>query len=55
MRGIVGRDGPGKWKEKSEKLNETMKSRYKAMAAAAVVKGETPVEYGRVASQCLHR
>ena len=49
------RDGDGKWKEKSEKLNEAMASRYKDMAAAAVAKGEAPVEYGRVAAQCLHR
>lgn len=55
MRGIVRHDGEGGWKEKSEKLNEALASRYKAMIAAAVAKGETPVEYGRVAAQCLHR
>lgn len=55
LRGIVRRDGVGKWKEKSEKLNEAMERRYKAMTTATIAKGETPVEYGRVAAQCLHR
>lgn len=49
------RNGEGKWKEKSEKLNEVMASCYKAMTTAAIAKGEAPVEYGRVAAQCLHR
>eukprot|EP00903_Cladosiphon_okamuranus_P016990 g15659.t1 len=55
LRGIVGRDGEGNWREKSEKLNEAMGSRYRAMTTAAIAKGEAPVEYGRVAAQCLHR
>lgn len=49
------KDGEGQWKEKSEKLNEAMASRYKAMNAAAIAKGDVPVEHGRVAAQCLHR
>lgn len=51
----MGRDGEGNWKEKSEKLNEVMESRYKAMATAAIAKGEAPVKFGRIAAQCLHR
>lgn len=55
LRGIVKRDEVGKWKEKAEKLNKAMASRYKAMTDTAVAKGEAPVQYGRVAAQCLHR
>ena len=55
LRTIVGRDGEGKWKLKANELNHLMEGHYKSLALKAKDNNEPPVEYGRVAAQCLHR
>ncbi|CAM9556062.1 unnamed protein product, partial [Laminaria digitata] len=55
LRTIVDREGEGRWIAKARDLQEALEPFYKRLTDAAIAKGETPVAYGRIAAQCLHR
>ena len=55
MRIIVDREGEGRWIAKARELQATLEPFYQHLTEAAIAKGETPVAYGRIAAQCLHR
>ena len=55
LRIIVDREGEGRWIAKARELRAKLTPFYKRLTAAAIARGETPVTYGRIAAQCLHR